>query len=119
MKRIIAILVMFLFASNCILLNTINLNPGHEKGNLARDRIIDAAIAADLLSYTLLTRSPGLSVFSLIADDLAGIEPSAYYKSSDVDDCIAQIYGLPGIAICGGFAALICDLKKDNLVYDP
>ena len=121
MKKITSVLLlafsMFAF-NNCLLFNMLSLNPGHEKGSVAAGRITDAAIKQDLISYTVILGRPSVSILSIIADDLAGIEPGKYYKTKEVDACISEINSL-GWVISGGLAAATCNIQPDNILLDP
>ena len=119
-KRAAMLAACLLVFQSCILLNVLHLNPGHEKGDVAGDRIIDAAIVTDLVNSMIVLRTPMISIFSFIADDLAGIDPGKYYRTSEVDACVDAIGGMQG-DILGSLLTnlLVCDIKADNVILGP
>jgi len=115
---ILGILLFTIIFNNCIILNPIGLNSGREKGSEAADRIVNAAILTDLINSTVFTRRANVSILSLIADDIANIDPDKYYIKSTVDECVSEISGASGFLI-GSFLTNIfyCnDLKTDGVL---
>ena len=111
-------------ATNCLILNPLGLHSDREKGSEASGRIIDAAITTDIVNSVILSggRGAGISILSLIADDIAGIEDDKYYVSSTVDECIDGIRGFTGFLLGSAIAnVLSCgDLKTDGILLgDP
>ena len=119
-RKLILLFTLFLsWGQGCLILNELDLNPGHETGDSARDRIVTAALAIDLAASTSLYLTPQVSVLSLMSGELVRIEDKSYYKISEVDACIGKIQGLGGALFSGGIGALECNLKPDSLIYDP
>lgn len=115
---VLGILLFTIIFNNCIILNPIGLNSGREKGSEAADRIVNAAILTDLINSTVFTRRANVSILSLIADDIANIDPDKYYIKSTVDECVSEISGSSGFLI-GSFLTNIfyCnDLKTDGVL---
>lgn len=99
MKKILTLVIAVVVFSNCLLLNPLGLNVGREKGSEVADRMVTAAITADLISSVIFSAAYRVnivyvSVGSLIADDIAGIEEDKYYIKSDVDKCVKDIEDL-------------------------
>ncbi len=110
--------------TGCAILNPIGLNSDREKGNEAASRIKLAAITTDLVNSFFITagRSASISIFSLIADDIAKIEPAKYYVKSDVDNCVKEIQGFTGLLFGATITNIIScqNLKTDGLLLgDP
>ena len=106
-------------SQHCLVLNELGLNPGHESGAEASNRITNAAVLADIINFTAVSGSARISILSLISGELAGIKSSSFYKSSEVDDCIGKIRGLQGFFLGSGLTAITCGLKEDNAIFDP
>ncbi|BDA77760.1 hypothetical protein LPTSP3_g06900 [Leptospira kobayashii] len=124
MKIKCLILFVVISMSNCVLLNPVGLNIDREKGSEAASRIREAAITIDLVNTLAATggRAAGISILSLIADDIAGIDAAKYYVRSDVDSCVKDIKGLTGFVVGSTIANLIScrNLKTDGyLTGDP
>jgi small lipoprotein (TIGR04452 family) len=119
---VLGILLFSIVLSNCIILNPIGLNSGREKGSEAADRIVNAAILSDLINSSLLVGRAQISILSLIADDVASVDPSKYYIKSTVDECVDEITGFRGF-LFGSFIAniLSCgNLETDGVILgDP
>ncbi|TGL57162.1 TIGR04452 family lipoprotein [Leptospira ognonensis] len=124
MLKSLFIILIGISLSGCAILNPVGLNADREKGSEAATRIRSAAITTDLANSLVLTggRSASVSILSLIADDLANIDPSKYYVKSDVDGCVKDIRGLTGFLLGATLTNLIScqDLKKDGILLgDP
>jgi small lipoprotein (TIGR04452 family) len=120
MKKILTLVIAVVVFSNCLLLNPLGLNVGREKGSEVADRMVTAAITADLTSSALVsslirTNVVFISIFSLIADDIAGIEEDKYYIKSDVDACVSDIEK-QGIILNTAIPVLLSckDMKTDG-----
>ncbi|WP_411823585.1 TIGR04452 family lipoprotein [Leptospira sp. 'Mane'] len=118
MKIKCLVLLIGISITNCLILNPVGLNVDREKGSEAADRIRQAAITADLTNSLILSggRTAGISILSLIADDIAGIDPAKYYVKSDVDSCVKEIKGLTGFVLGSAIANILScqNLKKDG-----
>jgi small lipoprotein (TIGR04452 family) len=124
MYKYLFVILLGISLSGCVILNPLGLNVDREKGSEAASRIREAAITTDIANSLLITGGRGVAVtiFSLIADDLANIDPSKYYVKSDVDSCVKDIRGLTGLLIGATLTNLIsCDkLKTDGILLgDP
>ena len=125
MKRLRSIaIVLPLFLSGCIVMNETGLSKslGHVKGSEAASDIQNAAILADLTSLTTrLGGVPTVSLLSIVADKVAGIDRSAYYKERDVKACTNEINDVfHRLFFTGGGSVLFfCDLKPDSSLWDP
>jgi|JI10StandDraft_1071094.scaffolds.fasta_scaffold1000863_1 small lipoprotein (TIGR04452 family) len=124
MPRVFSIILIGIIISSCALLNPIGLNSDREKGSEAASRIKLAALTTDLVNSFVITggRSASISIFSLIADDLAKIEPAKYYVKSDVNQCVKEIQGMTGFLLGATLTNLIScqNLKKDGILLgDP
>jgi small lipoprotein (TIGR04452 family) len=100
------------------------LSVGREKGSDVADRIVNAAVISDLLCFALLTRGQltGVSLLSLIADDLAGIEADKYYIKSDIDKCVENMENYFLWFVASPLVPIIScqNLKKDGIIWgDP
>jgi small lipoprotein (TIGR04452 family) len=104
--KIIAIaLVLLTFSTSCLLTNPAGLSSNRESGADASSRIVNAAITADAIYFTMRFGTPYFSILAFLADDIAGINDSAYYKKTDVDD------GVTGFL----FGSLLANVLKCNL----
>ncbi len=124
MRIILTILLLGISLSGCAILNPVGLSLDREKGSDVASRIKDAAITTDIANSLVITGGRGITVtiFSLVADDLANIDPAKYYIKSDVDNCVNDIRGLTGLLIGATLTNLIsCDkLKSDGILLgDP
>lgn len=94
--------------SGCLLVDEIGLNPSAIKGTDAANRIVHAAVIADL-------PWGGVSILALVADVIAGVESDAYYTRSSVEDCEKSIKGITGFIL----GPTIANVLKCKLVKDP
>lgn len=109
-------------ASNCMILNPVGLTYERERGSEVASRITDAAIQTDLINSLVLINSPRISVFSVVAADIARIETDKFYIKDDVDQCVSDIQGFKGFVLGSLITNIIScnDLKTDGyLLGDP
>jgi len=93
-----------------MLVDATGLNPASVSGKEASDRIINAAIIADLVFST----HNGIGILTLLADKIAGIEKDAYYSKSSVEECENSINGIVGYVASATIANVLkCDVQKD------
>ncbi|HMV42481.1 MAG TPA: TIGR04452 family lipoprotein [Leptospiraceae bacterium] len=110
-KLILSILSIYIF-SQCVILNPIGLNSDRIKGTEAASKIRSAAITQDLLLSVAFLGRPIISILSILADDIAGIDGSKYYLESEVNSCISKIRGFEGFLLGAGLTvAASCKLK--------
>lgn len=116
--RIVVVVLFASFLGGCLVANQTGLHYNREKGSTASGRIIEAAIVADLV-HGAAGLGYGVSIVSLVADRVAKIKADEWYVSSEVDDCVESIDGLPGYAL-GSLLSnfLLCDLESDHLILD-
>ncbi|EQA43710.1 hypothetical protein LEP1GSC050_1548 [Leptospira broomii serovar Hurstbridge str. 5399] len=121
MKRIVissAIVLAFAFA-NCAVLDPTGFTYDRIKGDKAASKITDAAITTDLVNSTILNGKASVSILSILASDIAGIDPTKYYKESVVNQCVTDIKGVKGYLI-GSTLTVISSCKgitADGLIY--
>lgn len=99
-------------STNCILLNALGASDSIS-GTETADRITNAAITADLL----WSFGGGVSLLSLLAGDIAGIDTGSYYKEEDVEKCEDAINGILHIYLNSGAIVLFngeCSLEADG-----
>lgn len=121
MKKIILGILLSTMISSCAILNPIGLTSGRISGSEAADKIINAAILQDLINSSAIYGRVYISIFSLIADSLAGINPTGYYLESEVDDCVSEINGATGFLFGSTLTILIqskCSLEEDKSIMD-
>ncbi|PJZ44155.1 TIGR04452 family lipoprotein [Leptospira brenneri] len=108
--------------TNCLVLNPVGATLDREKGSEAASRITDAAIKTDLVNSVVLVGRPIVSLYSLVAADIAKIESDKYYIKSDVDQCVTDIQGFKGFLLGSLVTNIIScqDLKTDGYITgDP
>ncbi|MBM9590680.1 TIGR04452 family lipoprotein [Leptospira sp. 201903075] len=121
LKKILFVALAFSL-TNCLILNPAGATIDREKGSVVASRITDAAIQTDLINSTVLAGRPSISLISLLAGDIASIDPAKYYVKADVDQCIADIQGFKGFLLGSLVANIIScqDLKTDGFITgDP
>ncbi|MDH5654590.1 MAG: TIGR04452 family lipoprotein [Spirochaetia bacterium] len=62
MKKIFTLLIVLFFSGNCILFNTLGLNPGHVKGSEAKNIIQDRVMVHVLLDLFYASIIPGFGL---------------------------------------------------------
>lgn len=105
-----------------MILNPVGLTYERERGSEVASRITDAAIQTDLINSLVLINSPRISVFSVVAADIARIETDKFYIKDDVDQCVSDIQGFKGFVLGSLITNIIScnDLKTDGyLLGDP
>lgn len=110
-KIIFLFIVVSQILTGCIVLDITQTNRWSYRGDEAADKIIDAAIVADLVA------SGGrFGILALIADRIAQIEEEKYYTKESVDACVNSINGIVGY-VAGSLIAnvLECDVRVDPL----
>ncbi|MDH5654668.1 MAG: TIGR04452 family lipoprotein [Spirochaetia bacterium] len=113
--------------SSCILFNVLGLNPGHEKGSVAASRIQSEAILIDIIRVSAISTVIGVPfssplVLSLLADKLANIDPDAYYKTREIDECINAMWTIVGLTFGTAYVIKVneaCEIDADNAILDP
>ncbi|EPG75253.1 hypothetical protein LEP1GSC058_2137 [Leptospira fainei serovar Hurstbridge str. BUT 6] len=121
MKRIVfssAIFLLIAFA-NCAVLDPVGLTYDRIKGDKAASKITDAAITTDLVNSAILNGRASVSILTILASDIAGIDPTKYYKESVVNQCVTDIKGVKGYLI-GSTLTVISSCKgitADGLIY--
>ncbi len=88
MKKIFFSLAVLLFASNCVLIDSLGLNvvTGTMKGSEAKSLILTRAVAGAAASG-----SSTAIVSSLVTYNVKGLKDNKFYDKSDVDECADQI----------------------------
>lgn len=124
MIKKIFFLTLVIWFANCTILNPIGLTYERERGSEVAGRITDAAIQADLVNSLVSTggRFAGVSIFSIVAADIAKIESDKYYIKDDVDQCINDIRGFKGFVLGSLVTNIIScnELKTDGYILgDP
>ncbi|PJZ68382.1 hypothetical protein CH373_05870 [Leptospira perolatii] len=124
MKKLLSIFffVMGASLSNCVALDVTGLS-GSIKGTEAAQRINDAALKTDIISFAVMGQSD-FFISSLFTAEAAKIEPDKYYKKADVDECIeniktinVKVIVLLGVPLTPFQTALFtCSLKPNGLV---
>lgn len=99
MKKILVVLLCVSVLSQCAILDPLGLTTDRLKGSEAASQIKSAAITQDLLISVAFTGRASVSIFSFLADTIAGIDSSKYYLKSDVNDCISKIKGFEGFLV--------------------
>lgn len=108
-------------ASGCILLNTIGLNPGHVKGDEAKEIIRDKIQLNLIIALLAASISPVFApaaAYEIVTPDLTGIDEGAYYKRSEVEDCGNSIF-ITQFLVDIYVGPFVCDLQPDNALIDP
>lgn len=125
MRKVLAILslvLLFTYSSSCLLLDPIGLTyPNRIKGSQASDKIINAAIIADIVNANINSVAGNGLILSILADRIAGINSSGYYVESEVEDCVDTINGVMGYVIGSTFTILLqskCNLTEDKSIMD-
>ena len=112
--------------TECLLLNRLDLAPGHVRGDEARQIIRDRL--QELLLLGVISGSLPLQAAGLASAELVDIDNSAYYKELEVEECAEQILSANVAQIVAGLVSLegaviisvaICDLKPDSALFDP
>ena len=122
-KKILVLFVVLFFAGNCILFNTLGLNPGHVKGSEAKNIIQDRVmihVLLDLMGASIFSSMATRAILDSMAAEFTNIDDNAYYKKVDVDQCANDI-------VVGGFvilapwlmATFTCNLQPDDPLWDP
>ncbi|TGK14165.1 TIGR04452 family lipoprotein [Leptospira fluminis] len=104
---------------NCAVLDPIGFTYDRVKGDVASNEIQNAAITTDLVNSAILSGKATVSILSVIAGDVAGIDPTKYYKKSVVDQCVSDIKGFKGYLI-GSTLTIVTSCQKieaDGLIY--
>ncbi len=118
--------VMCLCLTECLLLNSLDLAPGHVRGDEARD-IIRGRLQ-ELLLLGVVSDSLPLQAAGVASAELVGIDESAYYKELEVEECAERILGANVAAFRAGTVSLesvtvisvaVCDLQPDSAFFDP
>ncbi|MCG6146224.1 TIGR04452 family lipoprotein [Leptospira bandrabouensis] len=115
LKKILFVALAFSL-TNCLVLNPVGATIDREKGTEVASKITDAAIQTDLINSTILVGRPFISIYSLVAADIAKIESDKYYIKADVDQCISDIKGFKGFVFGSAIANILScqDLKTDG-----
>ncbi|TGM06583.1 TIGR04452 family lipoprotein [Leptospira jelokensis] len=118
MLKKIVFLLLAISLTNCLVLNPAGASLDREKGSEAASRITDAAIRADLVRSVTLVGSPVISIFAIVAPDIAKIESDKYYIKSDVDQCVSDIAGFQGYVLGSLVANIIScqDISSDGYI---
>lgn len=122
MKKTLSIILVLFVLGQCVILDPLGLTNDRIKGSEAASQIRSAAITQDLLLGIVLIGRPIISVWSIVADKLAGIDSGAYYLKSDVNKCVSDIKGFKGFVIGSTLTVLTsCKLDKPDgiLLGDP
>ena len=105
-----------------MLLDPIGLTyPGRIKGSKAANKIIDAALLADVVNWNISSAFSNGIILTILADRIAGINSSGYYVESEVNDCVDIIKGVTGFIIGSTLTILLrskCDLQEDKSILD-
>ena len=110
----------------CLVLNSLDLAPGHIKGDEAKELI--RSRLSELLLLGVISDSLPLQLAGLASAEVVGIDESAYYKELDVKECAEQILnasvalfrsGTASLATVGVVSVAACDLQPDSAIFDP
>ncbi|TGL62483.1 TIGR04452 family lipoprotein [Leptospira jelokensis] len=118
MLKKIVFLLLAISLTNCLVLNPAGASLDREKGSEAASRITDAAIQTDLINSVVLTGRGNISIFSLVAPEIAKIESDKYYIKSDVDACVNEIKGFKGYLLGSLITNIIScqDISSDGYI---
>ena len=115
------IIIIFFHLSNCILINQTSTSVDRIKGKDAGAMIINAAVTTDFINTIVLYGKPYISVTSLLADIITGINSDDYYIKSEVKNCVNAINGISGFLIGSLFTLYIideCNITPDHQLID-
>lgn len=112
MKKTLSIILVLFVLGQCVILDPLGLTNDRIKGSEAASQIKSAAITQDLLLGIVLIGRPIISIWSIVADKLAGIDSGAYYLKSDVNKCVSDIKGFKGFVI-GSTLTVLTSCKLD------
>jgi small lipoprotein (TIGR04452 family) len=107
-----------LSASSCVVLNDVGLVYYREKGDHVSTRLIEAAILNDLSYNFIAENNPKFSALSLFSDKILNIDKNAWYKTSDVDQCIHEMQMLTNIFTSSAISLYYCALEPDHKILD-
>ncbi len=112
--------------TQCLVLNSFGLAPGHVRGDEAK-AIIRSRLT-ELLLLGVIADSLPLQLAGLASADIAGIDEAAYYKELDVEECAELLLnanvalfrsGTATLEIAAVMNAAACDLQPDSAIFDP
>lgn len=112
---------LFILCSQCVVFNETDNNADRILGTLVASKITNAAILADLVNTSLANGQASISILTLLADRIAGINRSAYYYEPEVDACTDKIRSLTGFVLGSTLSVLLlseCDLEPDRYFFD-
>lgn len=111
MKKFFLMIMAIVLIGNCAILNPIGLNSGRIKGDEAKSKIQETAILNDVLLSTAFFGSPTVSLLTILAPQLSGIDPGKYYLEKDVNKCISDLNSIGLLLLGQGITAALCDLQ--------
>ncbi|WCL48879.1 TIGR04452 family lipoprotein [Leptospira sp. GIMC2001] len=117
MKKILGFMLVMFIATNCILLDTINITypwDGVIKGDAAKDQIFTSALIG---AAAEIDGNNADDIIVILTDQLTGINDDRYYEKTDIDECAndALIINLVTADI-GGYT---CNARERKLIIDP
>ena len=119
MKKIFFSLSVLLFASNCVLIDSLGLNvvKGTIKGSEAKSLILSRAVAGAAASGNSTAIASSIATYNT-----KGLKDSKYYDKADVDDCADKIIIINfASSSTGGISAgqLLCqDIHEQKMIID-
>ncbi|MCR9144911.1 MAG: TIGR04452 family lipoprotein [bacterium] len=126
MRVILLVAAIGLCLTQCLLLNSLDLAPGHVRGDEAKD-IIRGRLH-ELLLLGVISNSLPIQAAGFASAELVGIDESAYYKELEVEECAEQILGANVAQYRAGtvsplsvaaISVAACDLQPDSAIFDP
>ena len=113
--------LLLIVSSQCVVINETDNNADRILGTLVASEITNAAILADLVNTSLANGQASISVLTLLADRIAGINRGAYYYEPEVDACTDKIRSLTGFVLGSTLSVLLlseCNLEPDKYLFD-
>lgn len=135
LKPLISTSVMFLlivFSGSCMVMNELDLNPGHVSGVEVKEIIHDRMLGHFLIHVALVADyqnrdTPEADSFAEVnqlkaiidyrTSEMLGIKDTSYYKRKDVVECADAIYKVSFYSWT--LNSMLCDLQEDDPLYDP